>query len=252
MRLLKILIADDEPLKRSELRFLLEQQVDVEIVGEVEWASEALEFVNQNIVDVVFLDILFEGEQQTGLDLARNLNQRANPPSIVFVTAHPQYALEGYSNYPLPLHFINTPIDETLVAEAIQRARKEINPGRLEIKHKETMPDGEHIYPIAYVKPSEIVYVQKAALTNTLTVHLADNSQLEGYHKTLAKFKDSIGNQPFLCPHLSFLVNPDYVSGLKPRQPGDELYFLLLKDRSENIPVSRSKLSEVKKFLESC
>ena len=97
-----------------------------------------MEFIRQNHVDVIFLDIEME-EQRAGLELARNLTQRINSPSIIFVTAHPEYALEGYSNYPLPLHYLNKPIDESLLTEALQRARKEINPGRLALKHKEVL-----------------------------------------------------------------------------------------------------------------
>ncbi len=251
MRLLRILITDDEPLNRAELRFLLEQHADIEIVGEAESASDALEFVKQNNVDVIFLDIEME-EQRSGLDLAQHLSGQATPPSFIFVTAHPEYAQDGYNNYPLPLHYLNKPIDETILAEAIQRARRQINPGRLAIKYRETLPDGEHIYPIAYVDSSEIVYVQKTKLNNTLTVHLADLRQLEGVRQTLEQFKDCLGKQTCLCPHHSFLVNPNYVVGLKPRQTGGELYYLQLKGREEEIPVSKLKLNEVKTILESC
>ncbi len=227
VRLLRILITDDEPLNRAELRFLLKQHTDIEIVGEAESTTDTLEFVKHNNVDVIFLDIEME-EQRSGLALAQKLTEQANSPSFVFVTAHPEYAQEGYNNYPLPLHYLNKPIDENKLTEAIQRARQEITPGRLAIKHRETLPDGEYIYPIAYVDFSEIVYVQKTKLNNTLTVHLAGMRQLESVRQTLEQFKDSLGKQTCLCPHHSFLVNPNYVAGLKPRHTGGELYFLQL------------------------
>lgn len=251
VRPLRILITDDEPLNRQELRFLLEQHPDIEVVGEAESASDALQCIEQIDVDVVFLDIEME-EQRAGLDLAKNLTQQANPPSIIFVTAHPEYAQEGYNNYPLPLHYLLKPIDETLLAEALQRARMEINPGRLAIRHKETQHCDEPRYPIAYVEPSEIVYVQTdKPNSNTLTLHLAAMRELKGVRQTLEQIKDCLGKQIFLCPHHSFLVNPDCVSGLIPRQSGGELYNLQLKGRIEEIPVSKSKLKEIKITLES-
>jgi DNA-binding LytR/AlgR family response regulator len=93
---------------------------------------------------------------------------------------------------------------------------------------------------------------QKTKLNNTLTVHLADMRQLEGVRQTLEQFKDCLGKQTCLSPHHGFLVNPEYVAGLKPRQTGGELYYLQLKGREDEIPVARLKLNEVKSTLESC
>ena len=88
---IRALIVDDEPLARARLRTLLAKHADMQVVGECAEGSEATAAIGRVRPDVVFLDI--QMTEQTGLDVAAALEQRALP-AIVFVTAHERYALE--------------------------------------------------------------------------------------------------------------------------------------------------------------
>ncbi len=88
---MKCLIVDDEPLAREGLKEFVEQTPFLEYAGSLPSALEAMEFLKQNAVDIVFLDI--QMPDMTGIELMKAL---ANPPQVVFTTAHREFALDGF------------------------------------------------------------------------------------------------------------------------------------------------------------
>ena len=88
---IKCLIIDDEPIARDVIRAHLEKLDDFEIVGEHENALEALSFLKQNRIDLIFLDIRMP--MLSGLDFLRSLK---NPPKTIITTAYREFALDGF------------------------------------------------------------------------------------------------------------------------------------------------------------
>ena len=88
---IRCLLVDDEPLARDVLRRYIETMPSLVLSGECGNAIEALGFLQQQPVDLVFLDVHMP--QLKGIDLLRILS---NPPKVVLTTAHAEYALEGY------------------------------------------------------------------------------------------------------------------------------------------------------------
>ena len=91
--MLKAIIVDDEAPARSELRYLLDETGQVEIVGEASNVREAIERLKEKGTDIMFLDISMPGA--SGLQLAEALNRLKFPPAIVFVTAYGEHAAEA-------------------------------------------------------------------------------------------------------------------------------------------------------------
>lgn len=91
---MNILIVDDEPLARARLQRLLTAFPEHQVVGEAADGCTALSETARLQPDLVLLDIAMP--QQNGLQLAAQLMQFQPPPAVVFVTAHPQHALEAY------------------------------------------------------------------------------------------------------------------------------------------------------------
>lgn len=85
------LIIDDEPLAREGLSEYVKQIDYLNLVGTCENAVMALNFLRENKVDLLFLDI--QMPMLTGLDFLKNLS---NPPKVIFTTAYSEYALDGY------------------------------------------------------------------------------------------------------------------------------------------------------------
>jgi len=88
---IRCVIVDDEPPAREVLRRYIEQLPMLELVGECPNAIDAIRMLQQNPVDLLFLDIRMP--QLNGNELLKVVR---NPPPVIFTTAHAEYALEGY------------------------------------------------------------------------------------------------------------------------------------------------------------
>src|SRR6516165_6492489 len=95
---LKALIADDEPLARERLRFLLAGDEDLEIAGECRNGREAVATLKERSYDVLFLDIQMPGG--SAFDVIEQVGM-ARMPVTVFVTAHNHYALQAFDVHAL-------------------------------------------------------------------------------------------------------------------------------------------------------
>jgi len=88
---MRCIIVDDEPLAREGMELNIEELDYLELVGQFSTPMDALNFMNENEVDLIFLDIQMPG--MTGLEFIRSLKKR---PMIILTTAYPQFALEGF------------------------------------------------------------------------------------------------------------------------------------------------------------
>jgi two-component system LytT family response regulator len=88
---IRCLIVEDEPLAREIIRRYIQQLPTLELVGECANAIQAFAFLQQNAVDLMFLDIRMP--QLNGNDFLKALQ---NPPKVIFTTAYSDYALESY------------------------------------------------------------------------------------------------------------------------------------------------------------
>ncbi|WP_277115151.1 LytTR family DNA-binding domain-containing protein [Chryseobacterium sp.] len=109
------IIVDDEPLARSEMRSLVTEISKIEILGEFSNALSALEFLKDNDIDLIFLDI--EMPLVTGLEFAEMLPKKS---LIIFTTAYSQYALKSYE--PEAVDYLLKPIDPQRLEKAIEKA----------------------------------------------------------------------------------------------------------------------------------
>ncbi|NDV66462.1 LytTR family DNA-binding domain-containing protein [Bacteroides sp. 224] len=85
------IIVDDEPLARRAVEILIEETGELTLLGMFNSAASAARFMNENPVDLVFLDI--QMPKMTGLEFARSLSDRT---LVIFTTAYTEYAAESY------------------------------------------------------------------------------------------------------------------------------------------------------------
>lgn len=88
---MKAIIVDDEPLALDVLETYIEKMPNIELVQKCENALEANEALKNHDVDLMFLDI--QMPQITGVEFLKSLK---NPPEVIFTTAYPEYAVEGF------------------------------------------------------------------------------------------------------------------------------------------------------------
>jgi DNA-binding LytR/AlgR family response regulator len=116
---IRALVVDDEDLARSALRRLLEAAGDIEILGEAANGVEAIEKIGEVQPEVVFLDI-----EMPGLDGFEVVQQLANPPVIVFVTAYDEYAVRAFEAN--AIDYLLKPVQPERLERALERIRQHV------------------------------------------------------------------------------------------------------------------------------
>jgi two-component system, LytTR family, response regulator len=118
---LRALIADDEPLARERMRFLLSRLDGVEVAGECRNGREVLQELKQNRPDVLFLDIQMPG--MSGLELMEQIGP-AQMPVTVFVTAHHHYAVQAFEVH--ALDYLTKPVEAERLQATLVRVRERL------------------------------------------------------------------------------------------------------------------------------
>src|SRR5580698_4542872 len=115
------IIADDEQLAREELKFLLDQIGDVEVVAVAANGLEALDAIERLDPALAFLDIQMPGLD--GLSVVRRLReQNIEPPHVIFSTAYDQFAVEAFRLE--AMDYLLKPVERDRLEETIGRARR--------------------------------------------------------------------------------------------------------------------------------
>src|ERR1044072_2024022 len=118
---IKTLIVDDEPLARRNLRLLLANDPQIEILDEGRNGSEAVKAINALSPDLIFLDI--QMPEMDGFDVLAQVGPE-HIQAIIFVTAFDQYALKAFDVH--ALDYLLKPFDDERFAHALHRAKTQI------------------------------------------------------------------------------------------------------------------------------
>jgi len=116
-----VLIADDEPPARRGLRALLEEQADIEVIGEARNGTEAIAAIQSLRPALVFLDV--QMPESDGFDVVRTIGAE-RMPVVVFATAFDQYALKAFEAH--AIDYLLKPYDRTRFNAALDRARRQV------------------------------------------------------------------------------------------------------------------------------
>ncbi|MED5514172.1 LytTR family DNA-binding domain-containing protein [uncultured Pseudoalteromonas sp.] len=118
--MIKILIADDEPLARARIKRLLATNELCTVVGEASNGEQVIELCKRLQPDLVMLDINMP--KQSGLEVAAELKLFSIPPAVMFLTAHPEYALTAFE---LAVDgYLVKPVSEQALAKAMAQLSK--------------------------------------------------------------------------------------------------------------------------------
>ncbi len=122
--MIRVLVVDDEELARLRLRGLVNDCAEPKagVVGEAANAAQALEFLASQPCDLLLLDIHMPGLD--GMQLSAQLRQRAQPPAVVFVTAHAEHALRAFDLE--AVDFLTKPVKRERLHAALQRVAQRL------------------------------------------------------------------------------------------------------------------------------
>lgn len=232
------MIVDDEAPARSELRFLLEQTGKIASISEASSVRTAIEMLMENRVDVVFLDISMPGA--SGLQLAEALHKLKNPPSIVFVTAYSDHAVEAFDVD--AVDYLLKPVEEARLDQAIEKVLARTKPqteSKVTIERIPVEKGGRKVL----IPVDQIRYIM--AKDDYSCIFTDDDRFLST--TSLAQFEAKLCDFGFFRVHRRYIVNLACVEDVETIPSGAiQLGITGMEDR---VPVSRRRVVPLKKAL---
>ncbi len=184
---MKILIVDDEELALTRLKRLL-KELGYTNVLEASSSKEALEIARKNSFDIAFLDISMPNTD--GIELGYALRDIDSNLSIVYQTAHENYALKAFEVG--AINYILKPYDANELKNSIERVAKK------EIRFLSKAGDARYL-----LRPEDIFYV-KADLTEVIFRSIDGFSY---YPKKISEVEEALKKSSFLRVHRSYIIN---------------------------------------------
>jgi two-component system LytT family response regulator/two-component system response regulator LytT len=245
------IIADDEQLAREELKFLLDQIGDVEVVAVAGNGLEALDAIERLDPVLAFLDIQMPGLD--GLSVVRRLRERnIEPPHVIFSTAWEQFAVEAFRLE--AMDYLLKPVERNRLEETVGRARRIVADRISEPAAADSPPRSNSGFSKLLLRngtrnlivdPQELIYATIDDGVITLVT-----SQVEGQstYRTLEELLGSLDPDVFWRAHRSFVVNINRIREVVPWFKSS--YQLKMDDKkSSEIPVSRMQSRRLREML---
>ncbi|MDV7138324.1 LytTR family DNA-binding domain-containing protein [Maribacter sp. TH_r10] len=226
------IIIDDETAARAIVGQLCTKVPELHILQEFDNAIEAIKFLNQQEVDVVFLDIHMPGF--TGIDFVQTLK---NPPKIVLTTSDTEFAIAAYE-YEFIVDYLVKPITFERFEKCIQKVKKSLS---------------KKPVSTAMVEPTSDLYINidrrliKLRLNEILVIeaegdYIKVKTEKEEHrvHTTLKKIKEKLPDNLFLQIHRSYIINFTKIIDIEDNS------VLIAKNV---VPISRSNRPELMRRL---
>lgn len=228
---IRVAVVDDEPLAREWLRRLLAGDDEMAIVAEYCDGKSAIAGLQDQAVDVVFLDI--QMPEADGFDVLASLHSE-EPPIVVFVTAYDEYAIRAFEAH--ALDYLLKPFDESRFRAALFRVKREVRRDREGLSRRLSMlvetlcQDRNHAERLAVHMEGRIILVPVAevdwieAADNYARVHVGRAKYL--LRETLTSLAARLDQRRFLRIHRSTIVNTDRVREVQPLFRGEHVMLL--------------------------
>lgn len=239
----RVIIIDDERLARNELKKLLAEYPEIEIIDEAANVDEGIQKIEALNPDLIFLDIQMPGK--TGFDLLRELNRT---PEVIFTTAYDEYALRAFEVN--ALDYLLKPIEPKRLADAIHKLEEEeeliqgedtvtSNRSLLNENDQVFVKDGERCW---FVKLGDIRLFESVG--NYAKVYFGPNKPL--ILKSLNALEERLDEKVFFRANRKHIVNLRMIEKVEPYFNGG---LLLEIHGGDKIEVSRRQAVKFKEMM---
>ncbi len=207
---IKCIAVDDEPLALEMLCKFIGQTSFLSLVGKFENAIDALAFIHQEKVDLIFLDI--QMPDLSGMELARILESRpkAAPTRIIFTTAYNQFAIEGYKvdamDYLLKPYSYEEFLKASTKAYRFFEQKRDVQPSH------ETRPDYIFLkveYQLVKIPLKDIIYIE--GYKDYIKVHLTERTSPLLSLTSLKNMEELLPHEKFMRIHRSYIISLDHI-----------------------------------------
>lgn len=242
---LRVLIADDEMLARALVKEYLQAHPDLMVVGEAENGLEALQIIEQQRPQLIFLDI--QMPQLTGLEV---LELSGVDRGVILTTAFDQYALKAFDLH--AIDYLLKPFTQVRFDEAVNKARRQMGQpdhalNQL-LKHpKQAMQTLHRLVikerqQVAIIEVNAVDYVE--AQDDYINIHSNGKAHLKT--QSLSELEAQLDAQQFVRIHRSYLLNLNALKNIEKQNKDTHVAHLHC---GASLPISRAGYERIKAFL---
>lgn len=232
MTKIRTLVVDDETLARERVLSLLQQEVDVEVVGECSDGGQAVAAIQEQSPDLVFLDVQMPGCD--GFEVLKTISPD-RMPTVIFVTAYDEYALRAFEVH--ALDYLLKPFGKDRFQETLRHAREALEARRAGELGRRLLAMVNDIKPapqsverlvvksggrVFFLRTDEIDWIEAAG--NYVRLHLGQESHL--FRETMNRMETRLDGRRFSRIHRSRIVNTERIKELQPWFNGDHVVVL--------------------------
>ena len=227
---MKCVIIDDEPLAVELLEDFVQKVDSLELISTFNNAIDAISFINQNNVDLIFLDI--QMPHFSGIDFLNTIEKK---PLVIFTTAYSDYAVEGFNLG--AVDYLVKPIPFHRFLKSVVRAQQIVNPAAAVSSISENTLTPELEQDFMFVRAeyenvkmnfADILFIE--GLKDYVKIYTTDNK----YTLTLIsliKLENLLSSKGFSRIHRSYIINIKHVKSIQKNK-------VLISDK--RIPISES------------
>ena len=227
---MKCVIIDDEPLAVELLQDFVKKVDSLELVNTFNNAIDAVSFINQNNIDLIFLDI--QMPHFSGIEFINTIEKK---PLVIFTTAYSDYAVEGFNLG--AVDYLVKPIPFHRFLKSVVRAQQINNPAAPVQAVSENVPTPEVEQDFMFVRAeyenvkmnfSDILFIE--GLKDYVKIYTTDN-KFTLTLISLIKLENLLSNKGFSRIHRSYIINIKHVKSIQKNK-------VLISDK--RIPISES------------
>lgn len=240
---MKVIIVDDEYPARKELRYFIENYTDMDIIGEFDNGLDVLNFIQENTLDAIFLDI--NNPKLDGMLLAKTIDKFEKRPKIIFITAYDDYAVEAF-NLEI-FDYILKPYSDERIISMLHRLKdtsdKKNNEDKAEyqkMRNKISLWKDDKIH---IVDVNDIYYCE----ARERYTHIFTKDEEYEIREGISEVEKTINYNIFFRSHRSYLVNLEKIEEIIPWF--NNTYILKLNKGKYEITVSRSRVKLFRQLM---
>ena len=228
---IKCMIVDDEPLAIRVIETHLNKVPDVVIKATCRSALEAIQVVQRQSIDLVFLDI--QMPELTGIDFIKSLE---HPPSVIFTTAHREFAVEGFELD--VVDYVLKPVSLPRLLRALEKYRRQF----AEIGSSTPQGADSLVLSVRSNRKTVRISIETIDFIESLSdyVKIHTNGKPIVCKERISRMAEKLEPEGFIRIHRSFLVPVAKISSFST----DEVVI-----KGQSLPVSRSYRNQVKLYL---
>jgi two-component system LytT family response regulator len=249
---IRTMVIDDEQMARQRIVGLLQQEKDIELVGECADGQQAVTAIQQQHPDLVFLDVQMPAPDGFGVI------QQVGPdhmPAVVFVTAYDEYALRAFEVH--AIDYLLKPFGRDRFQQTLQHARQHLERRRAGDLGKRLLALVQDLKPepqkidrlvvksggrVFFLRTDDIDWIEAAG--NYVRLHLTEESHL--FRETMNNMEARLDGKRFVRIHRSRIVNTDRIKELQPWFNGE---YVVVLNNGSRLTLSRGYREKLQERL---